>query len=574
MNGNTSLFSLDDIRNRKQLVLTTLKACIIEGGEISIQIFVKMTRLIPSNLTFPDHAHLLCSEPSTTFIQVLRKYHFTYVDSTTLPSSPTSAPTADAASPNHLANLLTSPLSTDILIRCFSPLPIDSLIRGVFFSLEHGEKYRCICIRYSRALEKYQQLGQEKEASFLRKLWNGGNFQDESYYLQHEELVMERILTHYSSMAMEALDNGAFVEFGRWLLCLQSLLISPSFSSDEDIAFQQRRKSTQKQKSQKQKQIVSLYDSSSHCLKQIASLSGQSLGKLHSVQQMILSFLSCIQLFMNSYLENCFYFRQEFLRKKDSKVRSSQNSSSTFSSSTSIGQTEISIASIGRRDIFNQYEIICQSLIEIKMVIYSLARDRDAYHSSEIFPILSEFVRLIDQLFHDTNTFQSILPTSYRLTHSSNPTNIPLDMMKSLRIVMKPLTQISFGLQFLIGSLGGDVLLELLQMDLDSKYNYNTSTLHGVKLMSQVITQTGDEISISSPPLIFTELLGPFPALLSSFLISIGYCQARIAGKPSEGRQHMYTSYRPGAITRSLLDRNALGYGEREEDIHETKFFK
>jgi hypothetical protein len=502
---------LDDIRNRKQLVLTTLKACIIEGGEISIQLFVKMTRHIPSNLTFPDHAHLLCSEPSTTFIQVERKYHFTYVDSMTLPSpsSPSTLPNTSTAiaPPTHLTTFLTSPLSVNILIRCFTPLPIDSLIRGVFLSLEHGEIYRSICIRYSRALEKYHQLNQEKEASFLEKFLKIGNSQNESYYLQREELVMERILTHYSKMAIDALDTGAFVQFGCWLLQIQSLLIT---SSDEEAPTQlpynqHRRSTTQQHRSHQHSNQIesSLYITSSHCLKQIASLSGQSLGKLNSIHQMIISFLNCLQLFLSDYLENCFYFQQEYFNKKDSK-RSLGTSS--------IGQTEISIASIGRKDILTQYEIICESLIEIKMVIYSLARDRDAYHSSEILSILHEFVNLIDELFHDTNTFQSaILPTSYRLTHSSNPTNIPSEIMKSLRMVMKPLTQISYGLKYLIASLGGDLLLELLQMDLDSKYDYHTATRHAVKLTSNVMTQTGDEITIFTPPLIFTELLGPLP---------------------------------------------------------------
>lgn len=36
----------------------------------------------------------------------------------------------------------------------------------------------------------------------------------------------------------------------------------------------------------------------------------------------------------------------------------------------------------------------------------------------------------------------------------------------------------------------------------------------------------------------------------------------------------MYSPYRPGAIARSLLDRNCYGYGEDDEDIEAKKFYK
>lgn len=71
-------------------------------------------------------------------------------------------------------------------------------------------------------------------------------------------------------------------------------------------------------------------------------------------------------------------------------------------------------------------------------------------------------------------------------------------------------------------------------------------------------------------------------------MLSLGYCQARVAGmflfflllinkflgKPSEGRPYTYRPFRPGPITRYLLDRNTSDYGKREEDVKHTKIFR
>jgi hypothetical protein len=526
VNGKLSVFSLDDIRTKKQLVLSTLKACIIEGGDISIQLFMTLSRLLPSNLTFPDHAHLLCSEPSVACIQIIRRYHFTYIDSAALLAlSPIIADTALPSSPplSHFQNLSTTPLSTPLLIRCFSQFPIDSLMRGLFLTQEEGDKYRQVCIRYSRALERRNHAapsgkgsgGDEKsDSNFLSLQWLQGNASSSSsIYLQREELVLEEVLTHYSRMALKALESGEFVQAGRWFLVLQAILststeegakahMTPHHPTHPPSTHSSRSKSSHSHGAPRPS--LSLYELSSHCLQQIASLSGQSIGKLDSIREMIDSFLSCLRLFINDYLD----------------TPASVNSTSA----PQLSSPSTSLSSDGQENLFFQYDAICSHLLEVKAILYSLYRDRDAYQSSEILLTLDEFLRIIDSLFSETTLSQSILPTSQTLKHShSNHTSralIPLEMMKALRSLSEPLGQISFGLKFLCGSLGGELLLELLQMDLDARYNYKTpSTGPGAKFAHPPRSQE-KELPITTPPSTFSELIGQFTISLLLILWS------------------------------------------------------
>jgi quinol monooxygenase YgiN len=589
---------LEDIRNKKQLVLTTLKACIIEGGDISIQIFVKMSRLLPSNFTFPDHAHLLCSEPSIAWIEIIRRYHFTYIDSTALLAvSPLIADPALSNSslpqpppPSHFQNLSTTPLSTHLLIRCFSQFPLDSLMRGLFLTLEEGEKYRQICLRYSRALERPQASTSASVSSASGDVKNDQNFfgiqwlqasSPSSMYLQREELVLEEILTHYSRMALSALECGEFVQCGRWLMSLQSILTT----SEDEAKVPQRPQQpiqhpTHSGRSKQHSGPVSrsLYDRSSHCLQQIASLSGQSIGKLDSIREMVDSFLSCLRLFINDYL--------------DTPSSVSPNSHESHSPMDAPSDQEA---------LFLQYDAICSHLVEVRAVLYSLYRDRDAYQSSEILPILDEFLRTIDRLFNQTNTTQSVLPTvqTLRQFYSNKNTasvsaTLPLEMVKAFKSLFEPLGKISFGLRFVCGSLGGEILLELLQMDLDARYGYETPLRSGAKFSHN--HSQAEEKLISTPPSTFSELIGEITSLLSPLLAPSHPFAQDIAkrgllvrllrfpllslplliflGKPSEGRPHIYRSYRPGPLARFVLDRNTSDYGRRGEDCKEQKFFK
>lgn len=495
MNGNISIFSLEDIRNRKQLVLTTLKACIIEGGEISIQLFLKISRILPPNIVYPNHAHILCTELSTSYIQIHRRYHLTFIDSTSLsPSiSQTTTPTPPTMrnTSSYMTIFQSLPLSENILIRCFSPLPIDSLMRGLFQSIEDAERYRLICLRYSRALER-NRLPMEKKSYFLESLWGINQKQDDSYYLQREELVMEGILTHYSQQALQSFENGNFVQAGRWLLSLQTILIS---SKDGNLPLHENRSRSKRGKISTSTSSVSLYDHSSHCMKQIAALSGQAIGKLNSIKNMIDSYLTCIQLYLTEYMETNPFFNH--ITEPTHHPQGGNNKSSTIEN--------------GLEAVLSQYETISLSLIEIKSILYGLYRDRDAYNSSVILLMIQEFIDIIDTFFQEDQTNQTILPTRQKLQQLPI-TSIPLEIIKSLRSLIDPLHQISLSLQFLCSSLGGDILLELLQMDYDVKYEYDLPSLTGaVKRTNNLSFDTQNERSIFTVPLLFSELLGNQP---------------------------------------------------------------
>lgn len=536
MNGNISVFNLEDIRNHKQLVLTTIKSATIEGGEILLELYLKISRILPSNLCFPDHAHLLSTESSTGFIQIIRKYNFTYIDSTTIDpdnfgintnsngttstkstsikltsnttnptsnlnsnsmSSSTSTSTPTAIKNDYFKKLSPS-ISPNLLIRSFSQYPIDSLLRGVFLSIDEGEKFRLICIRFSNALEKTssqnkKQTSNSNQFSFLRGNRSELN-NDDSIYLKSEEILLTRMLNHYCKNIIESLEKGEFVQSGRYMLNLQSLL---TFTQDEvfnnNTILSNNNNNNNSHRRLKNRVQVSLYDKSSYCIKQIASLSGQTIGKLFSVREIIESYISCIRLFINDYVETCPYFN-ETNTSSEINVKKKKKQSITIESS-------IDSPTLKRENIFYQYDSIRLALLEIKNIIYGIYRDRYAYNSSELMIGSDELISLIDSLFNENHTMNCILP-SIQLLKRSNLGNIPVEMIKSLKVIIEPLSRISHGLHFLICSLGGEILMELLQMDLDSKYNYNIIQIN----QSPYINET--QFMLSRPPLTFTELIG------------------------------------------------------------------
>lgn len=528
-NGNISTFNLDDIRNHKQLVLTTIKSAVVEGGEILLEIFTRVSRILPSNLSFPNHAHLLSSELSTGFVQIIRKYHFTYIDSSTIqieetsdPSSTTNSNSNTNSNPNSNPNpnpssnstkstttstgkknyfkYLTPTVSPSLLIRSFSQHPIDSLLRGVFLTLDEGEKFRLVCIRYSRALEKIslQNKKHSSNTSQFSLFSSSSNISQSklqsnegSIYLQTEEILITNSLNNYSKNILESLENGEFVQSGRWMLNLQSLL---SFTHDELFNNRTILNQTAHHKSKKSIPVLSLYDKSSHCIKQIASLSGQSIGKLYSAREIIDSYISCVNLFIVEYLESCTYFTETI--EETNKKKKKQNDVTVDTNDN---------LSLKRDSILFQYDSIRLSLLEIKNIIYGIYRDRYLYNSCELMTISEELIHIIDSLFSDTHTMNCILPSLQLLT-KSNLVNTPNEIIKSLKVIIDPLTQISFGLKFIISSLGGQILLELLQMDLDSKYHYNNTPAKTTVLFNS--NENEQQFMISRPPLTFTELIG------------------------------------------------------------------
>lgn len=128
-----TVFSLADIRSKRQLVLTALKRSVMEGGEVYLQLFVRASMSLPRG-----HFVFAPSSPASEgasadeqffdkycgFISVRRYFRFSFVPS----APPASVDPVHASAPTPSA---TSPP------RCFSSNPLDSLIRGLFFNSHH-----------------------------------------------------------------------------------------------------------------------------------------------------------------------------------------------------------------------------------------------------------------------------------------------------------------------------------------------------------------------------------------------------------------------------------------------------
>jgi len=183
----TQKIDIKSMKTRRQQVLSILKAAIVDDGEISLQMFMRVKRILP-----PLNRELVMfAEPSVGYIRINRRFHFSYMDQRGL-------------------------------VRCFCKTPLESLARGIFFDKSSAKLYKNVYLGHLKRMKRPgERFGGEE---------NGGEEVDGGHPTPPRKPEAEDdplLIGMFSLMAFEAKSNlvaGEYVVGAEWLLHLQSLL--------------------------------------------------------------------------------------------------------------------------------------------------------------------------------------------------------------------------------------------------------------------------------------------------------------------------------------------------------------
>lgn len=159
------VFRVQEIDSKRQQVLTVMKAAVVDSGEIYLELYMRAGRqLVPLEA---DGAHV--QEPTTGFVKVLRRYHFSFIDGHTKSG------------------------------RCFAQYPFETLARGLFFDMKEASMYRQV---YASHVSRMKHADAEDK----------------------REQPMDNVLVKMCREAGSAMAAGEVVTAAGWLVQLAALL--------------------------------------------------------------------------------------------------------------------------------------------------------------------------------------------------------------------------------------------------------------------------------------------------------------------------------------------------------------
>ena len=192
MGSNTNNVQRIDVRNmreRRQQVLSILKAATVGEGTISMEIFLKvkhnMINFNKDSKGHTTHTGTNVLEETTGYMRVVRNYRFSYCDN-----------------------------NSDFK-RCFSKFPFESLARGVFFDGGHAKIYRDV---YAKHLAKMNQTQADRAAELNQR----------DFFDSRDKVMDDKLFTGVYFMMIkairQALGNGEYVYAAEWVMQLNTLM--------------------------------------------------------------------------------------------------------------------------------------------------------------------------------------------------------------------------------------------------------------------------------------------------------------------------------------------------------------
>lgn len=458
--GNHTEFSLNDIRTQRHLVLSTMKAAILDGGDLSVQLFMRVSRHLPVALCSAQYQHLWSQDRTTGFIRITRVYRFTFVDTSTVITVPTEGSTPIANVDSHT--------NEQYRVQCFSPLVLDSLVRGVFFSMSELEMVKSVCRRYSAA--RTAALAASNKTKQKQKHKRGT---DE---VLPEDIFIRDVIHHYCKLALTNFDQGDFVISAGWMMLIQSFVTSytdapldgTEVNSDGD----------------------SLAIPPSYCMSQLSSLTAHVTGKLQSSVNSTEAVIDCVSQIVQTITA---------LTAGKHKV------------------AEDALPDLAT-DIYFVFDGIGDFLSELREIVQCVNRDILNMNCSDAKLVVHKVVRALNTLFHSKHLKRPLLPKSDTLRvgrrgleDKEDVAGVLLDMSRALKALDDPLREVATGLKLLCASIAGDVVLELVQMDADCRHRYKTPySRQAIIQFAQGAKDTPNPswMSLEVAPKTFSELLG------------------------------------------------------------------
>lgn len=468
---------MKDILTQRHLVLSTIKTAIVDGGELSLDMFLRVSRRLPASLCSPQYQHLWAHEPTSGFICIRRRYKFSHVD-TSADVSEAPVPVDAHANEKHPA-------------RCYSQLPLDSLMAGVFFGLSELKLIMSVCRRHSAQLARRSE--EEDRADSKRKPKKNKS----QTGAENEDVLIRDIIHHYSKTALAFFDKGEFVTAAGWMMLLQAFFSTNATHSNDGTSSPRNTDNTATEEKELNSSGDVLEHPPSFCMSQLASLTANTSGRLQSAVGSVETIITCTDLLIQSI------YHVASSRKKETQEAILERMA----------------------DVYHIYDAIGPFLMEVREIVLCLHRDVLSMHCSDAFLVMDTVMADMASLFHPMQALRPLLPKSEALKLSrtggerSDLSGILQDMTRSLKALNAPLRRISAGLQLLGSSISGDTMLEILQMDADCRHRYKTPI--SMRALRAFATGAKDIPNPSWQPLDMAP---------KTFSELIGYCQARTIG--------------------------------------------
>ena len=164
------VFRVQEIDSKRQQVMSVMKAAIVDSGEIFLELFLKVVRVLPCMTEEADN----WAEPSIGFVKIIRKYHFSYKDTA----------------------------SNDNQCRCFAKHPFETLARNIFFEGSEASMYRTVY---------------DTHCSRMKHTNNSTNEDT-------REVLMDNVIITMANEIVSSFEKGELVQAAEWLLQLSALL--------------------------------------------------------------------------------------------------------------------------------------------------------------------------------------------------------------------------------------------------------------------------------------------------------------------------------------------------------------
>jgi len=184
--NNVQRIDVRNMRERRQQVLSILKAATVGEGAISMEIFLKVKHNL-LNFNKDSHGYTTFTgtnvpEETTGYMRIVRHYRFSYCD------------------------------NNSNFKRCFSKLPFESLARGVFFDGAHAKIYRDV---YAKHLAKMNQTQADRAAELYQR-----DARDKAM----DDKLFTGVFFMMIKSIRQALGSGEYVYAAEWLMQLNTLM--------------------------------------------------------------------------------------------------------------------------------------------------------------------------------------------------------------------------------------------------------------------------------------------------------------------------------------------------------------
>jgi len=517
--GKLTKFVLKDIMGQKELVLSTLKSAILDGGSISLDMYLRTQRALPTEL-YSEKSGVTDSENDGTvgFIKVRRVYRFSYRWHAEA-SANNKDKDAESKSKERKGSRAKEGKSR---YRCFSGNPLDSLVRGVFFSQKEATLYTKACTDHSRhqnsSDQSEQSSGQGLSKAARKKL-------DE----EQDLALLASLTKQYCRHILRHFEDGQFTSSAIWMLITHAFLASSGIKVDTGKRGTADPETLDSHMHIPEHAVVRVVPS--FCQRQLRSLTTGVTGRAHAIVEAVRALLGGIRLLTT-----------------EDRVEAMMEAAAD----TEVTPEQVLARTRAREELRHMYDSVLQALSEVRLMLLALHRDLPSLVSSDGSSVLNLMLDNVSSLFHKRFLSRPVLPVFDVLLRKhvqggAGPAR--QEALRNLKLLLPPLLRIEAGLVFLGSSTAADAVLELLQMDTDAFHRYKTK----YKKNTQKRIDKGKladgrprllSYSLSIAPMTFSDILGYSMAAVSS----------------TNSRDDTWHAYLPRLMTRNLLDRNHPDY--------------